>query len=87
MAHAEICPVCAGIGKLREPVYPSSTAATPTGKTCHGCWGYGWVEVGWIPKQDITPGHEQSFFFSTPQKSENEEETAIFIDRTPPERS
>ena len=33
MAHAEICPVCGGSGKLKK-------------KQCHGCNGLGWVTVG-----------------------------------------
>jgi hypothetical protein len=40
MAHAQICPVCMGKGKL------------PNGDICNGCFGRGWVEVsdnGWYP--------------------------------------
>lgn len=33
MRHAEKCPVCEGEGKHKD-------------KTCHGCNGRGWVEVG-----------------------------------------
>ena len=32
MAHAEICPVCEGKGKVKK-------------KPCHGCSGLGWVTV------------------------------------------
>ncbi len=32
MAHAEICPVCKGNGKVEK-------------ETCHGCGGKGWVQV------------------------------------------
>ncbi len=52
MVHAEICPVCKGTGKIRKKTgYPEPT------KTCHGCGGKGWVEVGreepvFIPKPD-----------------------------------
>ena len=35
MAKAELCPVCRGDG-----------IAECTEKTCHGCNGKGWVEVG-----------------------------------------
>ena len=30
--HAEICPVCLGIGKIED-------------KSCHGCSGSGWIVV------------------------------------------
>jgi len=33
MAHAQICPVCMGKGKL------------PNGDICNGCFGKGWIEV------------------------------------------
>lgn len=42
MAHAEICPVCNGKGKVMEQ---PTTNPFPT-KTCHGCSGKGWVTVG-----------------------------------------
>ena len=32
MAHSEKCPICHGVGKIE-------------GKTCHGCFGRGWIEV------------------------------------------
>jgi len=32
MAHAQICPICHGIGKY-------------CGYPCHGCGGRGWIEV------------------------------------------
>lgn len=47
MAHAEICPICEGAGKV-----PDATSATTGGgivipqlKTCHGCGGPGWIEI------------------------------------------
>lgn len=45
MAHAEICPVCGGKGKIPIPTDERSTAA-PGEETCHGCNGKGWVQVG-----------------------------------------
>jgi len=41
MAKAVLCPVCSGTGKIMD----YSTTA-PVEKTCHGCGGKGWVEVG-----------------------------------------
>ena len=38
MSHAEICPVCGGIGWFPP------TLADP--EQCHGCDGKGWIEVG-----------------------------------------
>lgn len=42
MSHAELCPVCMGIGKI-------STGIQSTGgeikNVCHGCYGKGWVVV------------------------------------------
>lgn len=32
MAHAEKCPVCNGTGKVDD-------------KSCHGCYGLGWVTI------------------------------------------
>lgn len=44
MAHAELCPVCNGAGKLLSKQDPGSTSAQfPS--VCHGCNGKGWVEV------------------------------------------
>jgi len=42
MAHAERCPVCYGKGTIEE-TYENSSAKS--WKTCHGCFGRGWVEV------------------------------------------
>lgn len=39
MAHAEICPVCYGSGKI-------GAEGPVERKTCHGCNGKGWVEIG-----------------------------------------
>ena len=33
MAHAQICPVCNGKGKLKD------------GSKCHGCGGKGWITI------------------------------------------
>jgi len=44
MAHAEICPICKGEGKLQLGTLPSTTYTVNT-KICHGCGGKGWVEV------------------------------------------
>jgi len=41
MAHAEICPICHGRGKIRNP----EDITTPMEITCHGCGGKGWIEV------------------------------------------
>ena len=40
MAHAELCPVCGGTGKIKSPTF-----ILGKNKTCHGCGGSGWVEV------------------------------------------
>lgn len=44
MAHGEICPVCKGSGKI-VPVNNGVTTAVPQPKTCHGCYGKGWIIV------------------------------------------
>lgn len=68
MAHAEICPVCKGSGKLKnypDLDQPSTTVPAPD-VTCHGCGGCGWVTVGvdyppvspcpgWIPPWPPNP--------------------------------
>ena len=46
MSKAELCPVCGGTGKYREKPNGYSTSATSIERTCHGCGGKGWVEVG-----------------------------------------
>ena len=45
---AELCPVCKGSGVVPDPVYGDqrTTSTLPITKTCHGCDGKGWVEVG-----------------------------------------
>jgi len=43
MAHAELCPVCKGAGKL--PQENGETSSIPLWRTCHGCGGMGWVPV------------------------------------------
>jgi len=43
MTHAEVCPICGGIGRI--PInYPSIFPLEET-KPCHGCGTRGWVEV------------------------------------------
>ena len=42
MAFAQRCPLCYGKGTLED----NTTAGC---KTCHGCGGRGWVEVGNYP--------------------------------------
>ena len=50
MSQAVKCPICYGEGMLMDG---SGTSTCPT-KTCHGCYGKGWVEVG-ISEQSM-PG-------------------------------
>lgn len=38
---AQICPICLGKGLIPIDVLSTSTAE----KSCHGCFGKGWVEV------------------------------------------
>lgn len=51
MAHAEICPVCAGRGLIHS----AGTSGTMPDTTCHGCGGKGWVTVGGDAPIDIHP--------------------------------
>ena len=44
MSHAELCPVCKGVGKVAS-VPDRETTAACTAEICHGCNGKGWVEV------------------------------------------
>ncbi len=49
MAHAQICPICEGVGKLRCFNGVRVTGIEINGEKeeqCHGCGGKGWVEVG-----------------------------------------
>jgi len=41
MAHAEVCPICHGKGKIPNP----ENVTAPVEITCHGCGGKGWVPV------------------------------------------
>jgi len=43
---AVLCPVCRGEGKVTDNSNYSTTSTTQIKKTCHGCRGFGWVEVG-----------------------------------------
>jgi len=45
MSKAVLCPVCGGTGKV-TPQTDWKSNAIPQPKTCHGCSGKGWVEVG-----------------------------------------
>ena len=45
MSKAQMCPVCKGRGKIPGHKDMGSTVIE-NGKTCHGCDGRGWVEVG-----------------------------------------
>ena len=53
MAHAEICPICHGRGKIKNP----ASVTAPVEVTCHGCGGRGWVEVGDESAYNIIPYH------------------------------
>lgn len=44
MAHAEICLICGGKGKVPNEQYGNSTM--PIEKICYGCGGLGWITVG-----------------------------------------
>ncbi len=44
MSKAEMCPVCQDTGKYKE--YSNYTNCIYIEKTCHGCNGKGWIEVG-----------------------------------------
>lgn len=46
MAHAEVCPVCKGSGKIVTYEEPGkTTTGGGMSQTCHGCMGTGWVTV------------------------------------------
>ena len=45
MNHAELCPVCKGVGELVTNYVGYTMAYTSNSKICHGCGGYGWVIV------------------------------------------
>ena len=44
MTKAELCPVCRGSGKY-TPMFNPGCAALPTERSCHGCFGRGWVDT------------------------------------------
>lgn len=44
MKHVELCPICHGKGTIVDPYTKGATVNAE--KTCHGCNGKGWVEVG-----------------------------------------
>lgn len=50
MAHAEICPICKGKGKVKivapEVLKEVTTDMIQGYETCHGCGGKGWITVG-----------------------------------------
>ena len=45
--HAEICPVCQGVGTITKHYAPTDhTTAKPSySYTCYGCNGKGWVVI------------------------------------------
>jgi len=45
MVKAVKCPVCGGTGKYTPP-NDFKTTDVPQERTCHGCNGKGWVEIG-----------------------------------------
>lgn len=49
MAHAEICPVCEGIGRIKElndgTINKIELSLPINARVCHGCDGKGWVTV------------------------------------------
>lgn len=45
---AQICPVCSGEGTIKDNQDWNTSPANCWRKTCHGCGGKGWVEVGEI---------------------------------------
>lgn len=47
--YADICPVCKGGGMYRE--YMNYSNYSYIERTCHGCGGKGWVELG--GKKDV----------------------------------
>jgi len=49
MTQAVVCPVCSGTGKVSESPNVNSTSASGNRRTCHGCDGKGWVEIGVSP--------------------------------------
>ena len=42
MAHAEICPICQGSGRI---IIDGEHCTVPISNPCHGCNGSGWVTV------------------------------------------
>lgn len=45
IAHAEVCPVCKGEGKVGTLFDFETGAIVKSGKRCNGCSGKGWVQV------------------------------------------
>lgn len=45
MSTTAICPICHGTGRITG----SPTATAINDRTCHGCVGKGWVELGGFP--------------------------------------
>lgn len=45
MSRAVICPVCGGCGEY-SPAKDKGSTGGPPKRSCHGCGGRGWVEVG-----------------------------------------
>lgn len=59
MAHSEKCPVCNGFGKVGN-----DNQRDCSGKTCHGCYGRGWVVVPDCASENLS----QSRFVTNPKK-------------------
>ena len=70
MNTAQLCPVCMGKGKLP----PERGESDEPAKTCHGCCGRGWVEVGndcqpqlYFPQPTPTPTFYTNPYYANPQ--------------------
>ncbi len=62
MSKAVVCPICHGTGKVEN------IGNTVAEKTCHGCNGKGWVEVGgldYYAPYPIWPPYQPSFPWPT----------------------
>lgn len=54
MAHAEICLICCGKGKLPDDGKSTAVYERP----CYGCGGLGWVTVEDMPKDTFEMSDE-----------------------------
>ena len=73
MAHAEICPVCNGVGTVTTAKPYSITAVTTPEKTCHGCGGKGWVTVTGKAQVEVGPRNESFLLNPIFQTDEDKE--------------